>query len=284
MIFIIDTHVHYDHKRFSCGRELVLESVKSSGVDVVINPAISMESNYRMREMFDSGIYDWIYYGVGIHPRCVLGDMGEDFSEDSDKEKILRNLAKKSKVVAIGETGLDYHNDPGVIEKERQKNWFRKMIEIAKDVKLPLIIHIRGDAAHKDAIEILKEYSFVVDVPPGVIHCFQGDKNIAKIYTEMGFKLGIGGMVTYPSEIVLRETVKNLSLEHIVLETDCPFLPPEGFGRKRNSSESLSIIAKSISDLTGKSITEIYEITNHNARKIFKNIEEKRCLTKDLIK
>lgn len=293
----VDTHTHMDHHRFDSDKKSIIQIAKDSGIGIFVNPAIEYETNYTMRQMLDG--YDWIYYGVGIHPNRL----GIDDTNDEEWETGLLELAVRgnTKVVAIGETGLDFHrltrNDDGEIDElgvitlSRQYKWFRRQIQLASMVRLPLILHIRNANesllcesmrleqdtklnhidAHKEAIKILKEYQedIRLDVK-GVVHCYTStDFTDAKEYIDMGYMIGIGGAVTYSDNGRLREIVKKLPLTSIVLETDSPYVMPEGLDGKRNTPLNIPFIAKTVAEIKGIDVSEVEEITTQNAKKLF---------------
>lgn len=257
---LMDSHAHYDHIKFDKDREEVLEAIKAAGIDLVINPAITMESNETMREKLHA--YPWIYYAVGLHPKHV----GE---YDSQRNYVWRSYLKEAvnrqKVIAVGETGLDYSVKISAAQKMQQKLWFRNLLEIAQDNRLPAILHIRD--AHEDAMEILSEYPLKQS---GVVHCFDGGVEEARRYVEeFGLFLGIGGKVTHPDKEELRKAVVSVPLDRILLETDSPFLKPEGSEGKRNTSLNLSLIVKTIAQLKGISQEEVIRATTENVKKLF---------------
>lgn len=270
-----DTHVHYDHKRFDCGRHDLISQMHENGLKYAVNAAISYETNEAMKKELSK--YEWIYFAHGIHPRTVT--MSDE--NDDEYEACLREMLKNNRVVAVGETGLDYHNleqittaenavtEDWVIEedlvKTRQKLWFHKSIRLAMQAKLPLILHIRD--SHEDALEILEQYSF--SDRAGVVHCFTGDYDFARRYVDMGFVIGIGGKVTYEQEQELREAVKSLPLNKIVLETDSPFVLPAGAAGSRNNSNNLMLVAKEIAKIKNISLNEVLSVTMENGKKLF---------------
>lgn len=277
-----DSHVHYDHKKFDCGRDDLLRKMHNEGLVACVNPAIGFESNEQMFQRLSA--YDWVYFAVGIHPNCVP----PDDANDEFYEAGLREFAKRPRVVAVGETGLDYYRagmnpqiDVGTVI-ERQKVWFRKSIELAIEFDLPLILHIRE--AYEDALEILDEYASdwensrenAPEIPSklickkrGVAHCFGGDLELAQEFIKRGFLLGIGGRITYEQEEDLRRCVREVPMEYILLETDAPFVTPIGAAGKRNSSENLHLVANEIAKLKGVSVEDVFRVTKENAEKIF---------------
>lgn len=255
---MIDTHVHYTHKRFDNGRDEIVRELRKSGIEAVIEAAISFESNAAAIEYAKKirPLYDTFYVAVGIHPQCVG-------NPDLDRVHQLRDLALVDGVVAIGETGLDYHRQE--YDGQNQKWWFCRQMELAGELKLPLIIHSRS--AEEDTIEMMREYADFLR--GGVIHCFSGDSRQAEAYLELGFYLGIGGTVTYGNE-ALNDAVKTAPLSKIVLETDCPFLSPlPNCKDRRNDSTQLCVIAQKIAQIRGIAQEEVERVTSENAKRLF---------------
>lgn len=178
---MIDTHVHYDHKNLNKIRENLLEECQKAGIEWVVNAAIGFETNYTIREKLDK--YPCIYYRIGIHPSRV-GLL--DLETDALWEEKIRTMATVPRVVAIGETGLDYHHGKDDLIIEHQFYWFRKLLSIADENNLPLILHIRE--ADQDAIEVLEEYPLK---DSGVVHCFNSGWDVAQFYLQKGLYLGL---------------------------------------------------------------------------------------------
>lgn len=255
---IFETHAHYDHRRFNKNREELLKQVLDSGVDYIINPAIPFESNFTMREKL--GSFEQIWFATGIHPAYIPVDE----MQDDMRLMHLRKFTKDSRTVAIGETGLDYYHS--TVGKERQELWFRRQIELAQEVKLPLILHVRD--ADEDALNILNDYHFHEFA--GILHCFHGNRILAEEYINRGFLLGIGGTLTYPDMDEFCQAVREVPLEKMVLETDAPFLTPDGWDEKPNSSLSLTYIAEQIALLKGITQEEVIESTYKTAKLLFR--------------
>lgn len=302
----IDSHTHMDHKRFDSNRKGIIELSHNSGIELMINAAIDFESNFNMRKSLDK--YDYIKYAVGIHPNCVGTDDNVDAEWDSGLLKLLAGSDKSAKTVAVGETGLDYHRasrdedgdltEDGIITLSRQFIWFRKQLKLASMLKIPLILHVRNAKpekiceelnlepgtsidhtdAHREVLTILREFNENLSLETkGVVHCFSSDKlSDAKEYIELGFMLGVGGSLTHPENEKLREIIRQVPLENIVLETDSPYLLPTGIPEenaiagKRNTSLSIPFIAEYLADLKGVSVDEVATITTANAKKLFR--------------
>ena len=251
---IFDSHAHYDDEAFDEDREELLTKLKDNGVGCVVNISASLHNCENVMNLI--GKYDFMYGTIGVHP-SETGTL-----QDEDEEK-LRQWAKSDKIVAIGEIGLDYYYpEPS---RECQKEWFKKQIAIAKDLNLPLVIHSRDAAA--DTLSIIKEEKAYEC--GGVIHCFSYEKEMAKQYIDMGFYLGIGGVVTFKNARKLKEAVEYAPIDKIVLETDCPYLAPEPFRGKRNDSSLIKYVAEQIGIIKNMPSEEVIRITYENAKKMY---------------
>lgn len=255
---IIDSHTHYAHPRFDFGRETVLSELEKEGIVAVIEAAIGFESNSKMRKLAEK--YPFVYVAVGCHPNRV--------EEMNDSRFIVINeLLKRPKVIAIGETGLDYSGDKTAEQIEKQRKCFRRFINLSMKSGKPLIIHCRE--AYEDLIWILSEYNFMS--LPGVVHCFSGDYEQAMTLIDMGFYLGVGGKFTRKEEKDLSDALRKIPLSSILLETDAPYLLPEGIGMsgKRNTSLSLPYIVEELAKLRGEEPEIIYEAAFENTIKLY---------------
>ena len=200
--------------------------------------------------------YPFVYGAVGVHPN-ETGELNDE------QMNWLRQIARKEKIIAIGEIGLDYYwKEP---EPEIQKYWFIRQLELAREIKLPIIVHSR-DAA-RDTLDIIKAER--AEEIGGVIHCFSYGMELAREYLQMGFYLGIGGVITFRNAKKLKEVVKYAPLDQLVLETDCPYLSPEPNRGKRNSSLNLPYVAEQIGKIKGIPADEVIAITSRNAEKLF---------------
>lgn len=253
---IFESHAHFDDDAFDEDRDSLLKSLKESGIEYVVNVGASMESTERTHELAKK--YPFIYAAVGVHPTDSLP------LTEKDMER-LKELAADEKTVAIGEIGLDYYWDEP--DREIQKKWFRRQIELAREVDLPIIIHSR-DAA-KDTLDILHEMS--EGEYRGVMHCFSYSSEIAKEVIKMGFYIGVGGVCTYKNAKKLVEVVEEIPLERILLETDCPYLTPVPFRGKRNSSLYLPYVVEKIAEIKGITTEEVERVTYENGMKLFLN-------------
>lgn len=252
---IFDTHAHYDDEQFDEDRHELLSSMHGHGIEAVTNIGASLASSQRTIELTKQ--YPFVYGAIGVHP---------NETEELDEQGIawLRENSALPKIVAIGEIGLDYYwDEPG---RDVQKEWFVRQLDLAREVKLPVVIHSR-DAA-KDTLDIMKA-SRAGDLG-GVIHCFSYGKELAREYLTMGFYLGIGGVVTFKNAKKLKEVVEYMPIEQMVLETDCPYLAPVPNRGKRNSSLNLPYVVEEVARIKGITEQEVIEITNRNAKTMYR--------------
>lgn len=251
---IFESHAHYEDKKFESDRGAILESLQKNGIGTVVNVASSLETVSATLDLTRQ--YDFIYGAVGVHPEETAELNEENFAW-------LCEQTKQDKVVAVGEIGLDYYWDEP--ERSIQKQWFDRQMDLAREVKLPMIIHSREAA--KDTLDMMKAKK--AGEIGGVIHCFSYGKEMAREYLSMGFYLGIGGVVTFSNAKKLKEVVEYAPLDRILLETDCPYLAPVPNRGKRNSSLNLIYVAEEIARLKGISSQEVIEVTEKNARKMY---------------
>lgn len=248
---IFDSHAHYDDHAFDEDREELLSALAGAGVGTVVNVGASLEGTRRTVELARK--YPFIYGAAGVHP-----DEAGELNEETFAW--LREQCLQERIVAVGETGLDYYWDKE--NHEVQKKWFIRQLKLAKELSLPVIVHSREAAA--DTMEILKqEYSSRI---PVVIHCYSYSPELAREYVKMGYYLGIGGVVTFKNAKKLKEVVQETPLEQILLETDCPYLAPEPFRGKRNDSRNLIYVAEAVAGIKGVTPEAVIETTEKNAR------------------
>lgn len=246
----IDTHCHLSKEDYD-DIEKVINNAKNNKVNYLLISGCDKKGIKEALEIANK--YENIYLEIGYHPSEARTTTDKDLEE-------LKELAKKNnKVIAIGEIGLDYHWDKD--NKEEQKQLFKKQIEIAKELNLPVVIHSRD--AFQDTFDILKESKH-----KGVIHCFSGNLENAKLYLSLGFYIGIGGVFTFKNTN-LKETVKEIPDDKILLETDSPYLAPTPYRGQKNEPKYIPLIAEELSKLKEKSIEEIAKITTENTIKIF---------------
>lgn len=255
---IIDTHAHYDDKAFDEDRTKVLESMAGEGIGRIVNIGSSLNACKRTIQLMEQ--YDFVYGALGIHPT----DSGE--LTESDIEWIKSQCALE-KCVAVGEIGLDYYWDEP--DRAIQKKWFVRQLELAKEVKLPVVIHSR-DAA-QDTVEIMKAEK--AQEIGGVVHCYSYSRELAKTFLDMGFYFGIGGVVTFNNGRKLKEVVEYLPMDRIVLETDSPYLAPVPFRGKRNDSRKLTYVVEQIAQIKGISLDEVQQTTTQNAYNLYPKLK-----------
>lgn len=250
---IFDTHAHYDDGQFDEDREELLASMAENGVGIIVNVSASYASCERATDMVRD--YPFLYAAVGVHPDEV-GDLNEEsFAR-------MKALFTREKVVAVGEIGLDYYWEKE--SHEIQKKWFIRQLELAGELGLPVVIHSREAAA--DTMEIMKRYAKGLK---GVIHCYSYSREMAKEYVKMGFYIGVGGVVTFKNARKLKETVEEIPLASIVLETDCPYLAPVPYRGKRNHSAYIRYVAEEVARLKGLSCEEVIRQTEKNAKELY---------------
>ena len=249
---LFDTHSHYNDKAFSEDLENVLEKVKNSGVTKLVCIGYNLKSSKKAVELAQK--YDFIYATVGVHPSDTK-DMTDDDIET------LKQLAKHKKVVAIGEIGLDYHYDD--TDPETQKIWFRKQLDLAKELDMPVVIHDRESKG--ECIKILKEKN----ITNGVFHCFSGSAETAKEILKMGFHISFTGVLTFKNARRALEALEVIPLEKLFIETDCPYMAPEPFRGTRNDSSLVYRVAEKMAEIKDLSVQEIINITTENAKHFF---------------
>lgn len=253
---IVDTHCHLDFKDFDSDRDGVISRAREKGVVRIINVGSSVEGSRRSVEL--SRRYDIVYSSVGVHPHEA-----DSVTDDAIAE--LMALARQNKIVAIGEVGLDYYRN--LSSKDSQRSAFRKFIQLSQDLNLPLIIHSRE--ADNEVISILKEYGPRIR---GVIHCFSGGEDLLKSCLDIGFYISFTCNITFKKAQALRDIAKRVPIEKVLLETDAPYLAPEGLRGKRNEPSYLTYLIDQWVRMSGLSKVDIERITTHNANKLF-NLE-----------
>ena len=251
---IFDTHAHYDDEQFDIDREELLGKMQEAGIETIVDVGASIETTKKALELAHR--YDFIYAAVGVHPSEVA-------ELEDDSIELLRGLSRDEKCVAIGEIGLDYHwPEP---EPELQKLWFKRQLNLARQENLPVIIHSRDAAA--DTLEILRDER--AEEIGGVVHCFSYSKEVARECIKMGFYIGIGGVLTFKNARKMVEVMEDTPMDRILLETDCPYLAPEPFRGKRNSSLYLPYVVQKMAEIKGISADEVISITRENARTMY---------------
>lgn len=251
---IIDTHAHYDDKAFEEDRAQLLGSMAGEGVGRIVNIGSSLGACKRTIQLMEQ--YDFVYGALGVHPT----DSGE--LTEGDIEWLKAQCALE-KCVAVGEIGLDYYWDEP--DREIQKKWFVRQLQLAKEVKLPVVIHSR-DAA-QDTVDIMKAEQ--AQEIGGVVHCYSYSRELSKIFLDMGFYFGIGGVVTFNNGRKLKEVVEYLPMDRMVLETDSPYLAPVPYRGKRNDSGKLTYVINQIAEIKGLTPEEVIQTTMQNAYNLY---------------
>ncbi len=249
---MIDTHSHID--MIEQDATFLVKEAEDFGVEKIIVPSADRSSYEKVISLCNQ--FEEVYGALGVHPSEVLKAKDEDY-------EIIKDLVKvNKKIVAVGEIGLDYYWDKTFINE--QKDAFKRQIKIAQDLSLPILIHDRD--AHFDSFEILKE---IKDIPV-IMHCFSGSLDVAKECIKCGFFIAIGGVVTFKNAKKMKEVAKEIPLDYLLLETDAPYLTPEPFRGKENHPAYVKYVAQEIANLRGISFEQVEEVTNQNAKRIFK--------------
>lgn len=251
---MFDSHAHLDSERFEGERDEIIARAKEAGLTLIMNPGASYESSVKAVELSEK--YDMVYAAVGVHPH-------DADTMDDMMLSLLKALAKKKKVKAIGEIGLDYHYDYS--PRDVQKQVFIDQIRLAKSLKLPIIIHDRE--ANDDVLRILKEENaFETGV---VMHCYSGSAELARQYVKLGAYISIAGPLTFKNNRKTIEVVEAIPLDRLFIETDSPFLTPVPYRGKRNEPAHVQYVADKIAEIKGLTYKEVVEATKANACRFF---------------
>ncbi|WP_274648397.1 TatD family hydrolase [Paenibacillus humicola] len=251
---LIDTHTHLDSHKFDDDRAEMIERARAAGVHMLVNIGFNRETIPSTIALAEQ--YDFIYAAVGWHPVDSIDMKPEDL-------EWIASLCDHPKVVAIGETGLDYHWDTS--PKEVQHRVFREQIRLARQKKKPIVIHNRD--AHEDIVRLLQEEK--ASEVGGIMHCFSGSWETAKKCMEMNFYISFGGPVTFKNARVPKEVLARVPLDRLLIETDAPYLAPHPHRGKRNESAFVRLVAETAAEITGKTLEEISKITTENAKKCY---------------
>lgn len=248
-----DTHAHYDSGAFNADRMELLASMPANGVELIVNPGCDLPSS--QTAVFLAQTFPHVYAAVGVHPSDC-----ETYTQEV--EDALQELAAHSKVRAIGEIGLDYYwkdNAPA----QRQQEVFHRQMALAQRLKLPVIIHDRE--AHHDCLEVVRQFPDVT----GVYHCYSGSLEDAKTLVKLGWMISFTGVVTYKNARKSHEVIEWLPIEHIMIETDAPYLTPEPFRGKRNDSGHVHLVCETIAQIKHIPLEEAARITTDNGKRFF---------------
>ena len=250
MTNIFDSHAHYDDGWFDEDRDSVLGSLPQKGVCGIVNNSVDIENAKRVIALAEK--YDYIYAAVGIHPEN-LENLPDDYLDQ------IARLTKHPKVVAVGETGLDYHWD---IPREEQKRVFEEQLRLSLDLKMPIIVHDRE--AHGDVFDLLRKYR-----PNALVHCFSGSVELMREAVRMGLYISLGGVVTFKNARHSVEVASEIPLDRLLLETDTPYMAPVPFRGKRCDSSMIVFAAEKIAQLRNMTAQQVLDITAGNAKRFY---------------
>ena len=252
---LFDSHAHLDDDRFAADRDEVINSMQAAGVSYITNIGDDLDSS--RRSLVLAKRYPFVYATVGVHPHNV-----EHLTEAHMEELAL--LAREEKAVAIGEIGLDYYYDNS--PRDLQRKWFERQIQLALELDMPIAVHNRD--SNEDCMAILKKYD--IKRIGGIMHCYSGSAEMAKEVVRLGMYISFAGPVTFKNNRRGVETVREIPLEHILVETDCPYLAPEPVRGTRNDSRNVRYVAEKIAEIKGVSFEEVARITAENAKNVYK--------------
>lgn len=247
---IFDAHAHYDDSWFDEDRDELLAALPEKGVCGVVNNAVDLKTAAKAIEFAEK--YDYFYAAVGFHPENIIG-IPDDYLEK------IAELTKHPKVVAIGETGLDYHWDT---PKDLQKRVFEEQIKLSLDLKMPLVVHDRE--AHGDTFDFLRKYK-----PNALVHCFSGSVELMREAVKLGCYVSLGGVVTFKNARHSIDVASEIPIDRLLLETDAPYMAPVPFRGKRNDSSKIIFAAEKIASLRGLGVQELLDITAENAKRFY---------------
>ena len=250
-IKIFDSHAHYDSDCFVNNIDEILDEQKNNGVRYIMNIGSSLESSRICCELADK--FDFVYAAVGVHP-----DDADKVDDNCIDE--LKNLAKNKKVKAIGEIGLDYHYED--VPREIQKIAFQKQLILEKELDLPVVIHSRD--AFEDTFALLKKYN-----PRGVMHCFSGSKESAREILKLEMYIGFTGVLTFKNAKKAVEAAREIPIDRLLLETDCPYMAPEPFRGKSSVSSMIRYTAQKLAEIKEMDLEEVLDKTLNNAKNLF---------------
>ncbi len=251
---LFDSHAHYNSENFCDDVDEVLSQMEANNIGLILNSCSELAEVPDIFKLCEK--YSFMYATVGIHPHEAESLKEEDM-------KTLIEYTKHPKVKAIGEIGLDYYYD--FSPRDIQQKWFARQVDIARELKMPVVIHDRD--AHKDCMDILRDHN--VKEVGGVFHCYAGSVEMAKEILDWGMYIAFGGSLTFKKSVRPVEVAKYVPLDRIVIETDCPYLTPEPHRGKRNSSLYIHYVAEKLAEIKGISVEEVENATFENAKKCF---------------
>lgn len=252
---LFDTHAHVDSSQYRDDREAVIQRALDAGVDLILNIGYNEATSRRTLDL--AARYPFMYASVGIHPHNAA-----EMTENT--YVLLKEMAKDPKVVALGEIGLDYYRD--LSPRDTQAEVFRRQIALARELRLPVIIHDRD--AHRDIVAILKEEK--ASEVGGVLHCFSGDWVMARECLNLGFHISLAGPVTFQNGLTAQEVAKLVPPDRLLIETDCPYLAPVPHRGKRNEPAHVRLVAEKIAALRRMPPERLAEVTRENGMRLFR--------------
>ncbi len=252
---LIDTHTHLDDTRYDEDREAMIARARESGVEALLTIGCDLATSHAAVRLADQ--YPFVYASIGVHPHEVK-HIGDGWYDE------FRVLAANTNVVAYGEIGLDYHYNHSSPKEQRER--FREQVQLARELKLPVIIHTRE--AQEDTISILREEK--ASEIGGVFHCFSGDAWLAKDALDLGFYLSFSGILTFQNATMLRDIAKNTPLDRLLIETDCPYLTPVPYRGKRNEPAYVSQVAQQLASIHRLPLDDVAKQTSANAKRLFR--------------
>ena len=256
----VDSHTHIDGPEFDRDRDEVIQRARDAGVSAILNIGTGDPHSGALERAVElAEKHEDIYASVGTHPHDAR------LFDDKAEQRIARLIKQSTRVIAWGEIGLDFHYDNS--PRDAQKSVFRRQLDLARDARLPVIIHTRE--AEDETIEILKSHPPGINAP-GVMHCFSGSLRLAQEAIELGFVISFSGIVTFNKAEGLRAIVLQVPLDRLLIETDCPFLAPVPFRGKRNEPAYVVEVARCLADLRGLSLEEVARMTSTNFARLFR--------------
>ncbi len=252
---LFDTHAHYDDKRFDPDRDELLASLPAHDIGLILNPGCDVETSRKAVSYAQK--YAFVYAAVGIHPENINESWNNDLS-------VIQELAQtEPKVRAIGEIGLDYYWEKDEHARARQQVVFARQMELARELNMPVIVHDRD--AHGDCMEITRRYPEV----RGVYHCYAGSVEMARELLRLGYYLSFTGVITFKNARRAIEVIREVPIDRLMIETDAPYMAPEPFRGRRNSSLYVYRMAETIAEIKGMSVEEVERITTENGKRLF---------------
>ena len=252
---LFDTHAHYDDERFDEDRDALLSSMPTNNVGLILNPGCDADTSRKAVGYAQK--YPFVYAAVGIHPENINENWNNDLA-------VIKQLAQdEPKVRAIGEIGLDYYWEKDERARARQQVVFARQMELAREIGLPVIVHDRD--AHADCMEITRRYPDVT----GVYHCYAGHVEMARELLKLGYYLSFTGVITFKNAKKAIEVIRETPIERLMIETDSPYMAPEPFRGRRNSSLYVYRMAETIAQVKGMDVSEVERITTENGKRLF---------------